>query len=88
MSLPQIPVISNYTALPQYKVTKIMENLVYQMRSTVKWEDSMEFLLSKNVTTFFEFGPGKVLKGLMRRIDETAQVVNIEKKEDILNLGK
>jgi malonyl CoA-acyl carrier protein transacylase len=40
------------------------------------------------VRDFLEFGPGKVLKGLMRRIDSTAQVINIEKKEDVLVLGK
>jgi [acyl-carrier-protein] S-malonyltransferase len=86
ISSPQVAVISNYTALPQYKVTQIIENLVYQMRSPVRWEDSMRFILSQGITQFFEFGPGKVLKGLMRRIDETAQVVNIENREDILSL--
>jgi [acyl-carrier-protein] S-malonyltransferase len=45
----------------------------------------MRFILSQGVTKFFEFGPGKVLKGLMRRIDSNAQVVTVEKKEDILN---
>jgi [acyl-carrier-protein] S-malonyltransferase len=47
----------------------------------------MRFMLAQGITKFFEFGPGKVLKGLMRRIDETAQVTSIEKKEDILNFG-
>jgi [acyl-carrier-protein] S-malonyltransferase len=46
----------------------------------------MKLVLSKGVTNFIEFGPGKVLKGLMRRIDSNAQVVNVEKKEDILVL--
>lgn len=85
-SEPLIPVISNYTAKPQYKVVQIMENLVCQMRSCVKWEESMRFIISGGITNFFEFGPGKVLKGLMRRIDSGAQVITIEKKEDILNL--
>lgn len=86
ITAPDLPVISNYTALPQYKVSQIKENLVYQMRSPVKWEDSMKFIVSKGVTKFYEFGPGRVLKGLMRRIDPSAQVINIEKKEDILVL--
>jgi [acyl-carrier-protein] S-malonyltransferase len=43
-------------------------------------------MLSQGVTRFFEIGPGKVLKGLMRKIEPSAQVVNIEKKDDILNL--
>jgi [acyl-carrier-protein] S-malonyltransferase len=86
MSPPLIPVISNYTGRPQYGVAEIKENLVYQMYSSVRWEDSMRFILSQGVTKFFEFGPGKVLKGLMRRIDPSAEVVNIEKKNDILML--
>jgi [acyl-carrier-protein] S-malonyltransferase len=85
ISPPSIPVISNYTATPEYRVTQIRENLVYQMYSSVKWEDSIRFMLSQGINYFLEFGPGKVLKGLLRRIDENAQVVNIEKKEDILN---
>jgi [acyl-carrier-protein] S-malonyltransferase len=85
ISPPSIPVISNYTATPQYRVAQIRENLVYQMYSSVKWEDSMKLILSEGIRNFIEFGPGKVLKGLLRRIDENAQVVNIEKKEDILS---
>jgi len=83
-SSPLIPVVSNYTASPQYKLGQVLENLVYQMYSPVKWEDSMRFMLVQGIAKFFEFGPGRVLKGLMRRIDSNAQVVNIEKKEDIL----
>lgn len=86
MAPPRIPVVSNYTALAQYKVSQIMENLVCQMHSAVKWEDSMRFMLSQGVGNFIEFGPGKVLKGLMRRIDANAEVISIEKKEDILDL--
>jgi len=83
ISNPEVPVVSNYTALPQYRLSQITENLVYQMRSPVRWEDSMRFLLREGVREFYEFGPGRVLKGLMRRIDANAQVINIEKKQDI-----
>jgi len=84
ISTPQHPVVSNVTAQPVNSADEIKDNLIKQVSSSVLWEDSMKFILSKNVTTFFEFGPGKVLKGLMRRIDANAQVINIEKKEDIL----
>ncbi|MFA5346145.1 MAG: ACP S-malonyltransferase, partial [Candidatus Omnitrophota bacterium] len=70
------PVVSNYTALPQDKPDQIRENLVKQVCSSVKWEDSMRFVLSKGVTQFYEFGPGKVLKGLMRKINPAVQVTN------------
>ncbi|MDD2689817.1 MAG: malonyl CoA-acyl carrier protein transacylase, partial [Candidatus Omnitrophica bacterium] len=64
------------------------ENLIYQMYSSVKWDDSMKFILSKGILNFMEFGPGRVLKGLMRRISAQAQVISIEKKEDIISLAK
>ena len=83
ISTPLVPVISNYTATPQYKIHQILENLVYQMYSSVRWEESVRFMLSQGVTKFFEFGPGKVLKGLMRRIDPAVEVISIEKKENI-----
>ena len=83
ISAPNVSVISNYTALPQAESSQIIENLVNQVRSSVRWEDSMRFILSKGITNFMEFGPGKVLKGLMRRIDSNSQVINIEKKEDL-----
>ncbi len=86
-SKPEVPVISNYTAAPESGISQIRENLVYQVRSSVRWEESMRFILSQGVARFFEFGPGRVLKGLMRRIDSDAEVVSIEKKEDLLNLA-
>jgi [acyl-carrier-protein] S-malonyltransferase len=84
---PAIPVICNVTAKPGASASEIKENLIKQVASGVLWEDSMKFILSKNIMNFIEFGPGKVLKGLMRRIDANAQVLNIEKKEDILSEG-
>jgi len=80
---PLIPVVSNYTARPQYRVSQIQENLVYQVYSPVKWEDSMRFMLSQGVARFYEIGPGKVLRGLLKRISPEAEVINIEKREGI-----
>jgi len=60
--------------------------LIKQVSSSVLWEDSIKLMLSKGVINFYEFGPGKVLKGLMRRINEGASVVCVEKKEDLLTL--
>ena len=83
-AVPEVPVVSNYTARPESRINQIRENLVYQMYSPVRWEESIRFMLAQGVTKFFEFGPGKVLKGLMRRIDSNARVTSIENKEDIL----
>jgi len=86
MSDALIPVISNYTAQPQYKVIQIQENLIYQLYKSVRWEESIRYMLRQGVKKFFEFGPGKVLKGLLRKIEPEAEVINIEKKEDIESL--
>lgn len=85
ISVPRTPVISNYSAQPMHKPEQIRQNLVYQLYSSVKWEDSMRFMLGQGVSRFYEFGPGKVLRGLLRKIDLHADVKVIEKKEDILS---
>lgn len=85
MLLPAFPIVSNYTAGLEKRTPEIKQNLVYQLYSSVKWEESMRFILKAGVVKFIEFGPGKVLKGLMRKIEPAAQVVNIEKKDDIMN---
>lgn len=85
---PVMPIVSNVTGKPVTSPEEIKDNLIRQVASSVLWEDSIKFILSKGVNNFIEFGPGKVLKGLMRRIDANAQVVTIEKKEDILSLPK
>jgi [acyl-carrier-protein] S-malonyltransferase len=82
-----IPVVNNVTAEPVAAPQEIKDNLIKQVYSPVLWEDSMKFILSNGVSDFIEFGPGNVLKGLMRRIDEKVEVINIEKKEDILKLA-
>jgi [acyl-carrier-protein] S-malonyltransferase len=84
INAPGMPVISNVTGREAKTPAEIKDNLIKQVASSVLWEDSIRFILSHGVSKFYEFGPGKVLKGLMRRIDPNAQVVSIEKKEDIL----
>ena len=84
ISIPKFPVISNVTGRPVSVPEEIKRNLITQISAGVLWEDSMKLVLSKGVTNFIEFGPGKVLKGLMRRIDSNAQVVNIEKSTDVV----
>jgi len=87
INTPRVPIVSNVTAKPVTKPEEIKANLIKQITGSVFWEDSMRFILSQGVTQFFEFGPGKVLKGLMHRIDERVQVINIERKEDILEIS-
>ena len=83
ISPPKFPVICNITGKPVSTASEIKQGLVRQVSASVLWEDSIKFMLAQGISSFMEFGPGKVLKGLMRRIDSSAQVVNIEKKSDI-----
>jgi len=83
-----VAVVSNVNALPESRPEKIKENLVRQMTCSVLWEKSIRFMIGEKVNKFFEIGPGKVLFGLMRKIDSGAEVKNIEKREDILPKGQ
>lgn len=64
---PKIPVFSNYTAR-RYDGSDIIENLIQQITHTVRWTETMEHLLTLGELNFEEIGPGKVLLGLMQRI--------------------
>ncbi len=79
----EVPVISNFDALPQTQPQEIKENLIEQIQLDVLWEESVKFIANQGIYTFLEIGPGKVLKGLLRRIDANLKVYNIEKPQDI-----
>ncbi len=82
-----LPVISNVTARSQEKSLEIRENMVKQVYSPVLWEDSVRFMASGGVKTFYEIGPGNILKGLIRKINPDLTVINIGNKENIDNLS-
>jgi [acyl-carrier-protein] S-malonyltransferase len=79
---PAIPVVSNLTANVENDPAKIKQNLIWQMNHRTLWEDSMRFILGKGVKTFIEFSPGKVLKGLLRKIDPSAETLSLNALED------
>jgi [acyl-carrier-protein] S-malonyltransferase len=74
---PQIPVISNVDALPHFAPEEIRQLLVRQLVRPVRWEDSMRYLLAQGYDQFYEVGPGRVLRGLLRRIDRKATCQNV-----------
>ncbi|MDR0705578.1 MAG: ACP S-malonyltransferase [Planctomycetaceae bacterium] len=69
MNKPRIPVISNVDAAPHDDPDEIRQILVKQILSQVLWETSMRKLLEQGFDTFYEVGPGRVLRGLLKRID-------------------
>ena len=83
----RVPVISNVTARPLTGVDSIKEELVKQLRNCIRWQGSVEYMMDSGVTTFYEIGPGRVLSGLIRRINSELQVFNISGIEDIAQLA-
>ena len=66
---PRIPVVSNVDAMVHTDPEDIRQVLIRQVTQPVLWEDSIRWLLSQGAGPFFEIGPGKVLKGLLKRIE-------------------
>jgi [acyl-carrier-protein] S-malonyltransferase len=77
LQAPAVTVVSNVTAQPHGGPADIAPLLVRQVTSPVRWEDSMRWLLGQGYTRFIELGPGKALSGFMKRIDGSAQMLNV-----------
>lgn len=78
-----IPVISNVTAEPITEPADIQEKLIEQLYSPVLWEDSVKKLLDLGVDTFVEVGPGKVLGGLIKKIDRSVNIYSVSSLETL-----
>lgn len=77
LSAPAVPVVANVTALPVSDPEEIRSLLVEQVYSPVLWHDSVEWMISQGVDTFVEIGPGSVLTGLIKKIDKSVKLINI-----------
>jgi [acyl-carrier-protein] S-malonyltransferase len=74
---PSIPVIGNVTALPLATAEEVKSELKNQLLSPVQWQRSVEYMVKQGVTTFIEIGPGKVLTGLIKRINKEVATQNL-----------
>ncbi len=74
----KIPVIANVNAKAVKSATEIRQTLIDQLGYSVRWEQSMHTLVEMGVEKVVELGSGKVLKGLMRRINRNIKVLNVE----------
>jgi [acyl-carrier-protein] S-malonyltransferase len=72
---PSCPIYQNATATPQTDVTAIRKNLIAQLTAPVKWTQSVEHMFADGANTFTEVGPGKVLQGLVKKINKEAVIV-------------
>jgi len=80
---PAVPVVANVTATPTSDPAQIRSLLVEQVTSRVRWRECILAMKDMGVTTFVEVGAGKVLTGMIRRIDRDLSGVSVQSLEDI-----
>jgi len=83
---PKNVIISNVTGSETQEVEKIKDLLIKQIESPVLWRESVIYMIKNGVTNFIEIGPGKVLSGLVKRIDKTINVNTINKLDDLKDI--
>lgn len=84
---PKLTVLSNVDAQPYTSAAEIRTKLVAQLTSPVRWQQCVEQLLAAGTETFYEIGPGKVLAGLMRRIDRDHRVTVVNSRKSLDKLA-
>jgi len=82
---PTVPIVNNADAMFLNNIDSIKRSLVRQLNSPLLWEDSIRVIADSGIDTFVEIGPGKTLSGLIKRIEPSAKVFNVE---DIKSLDK
>ena len=82
---PMIPVVNNAAAFFINSVEDVKSSLVRQLNSPLLWEDSIKAIAGRGTDTFVEVGPGRVLSGVIKRIDPSAKILNVE---DLKSLDK
>ncbi|HOD18147.1 MAG TPA: ACP S-malonyltransferase [Candidatus Cloacimonadota bacterium] len=78
-----VPVVSNLDALPETNGNAIREKLVKQIISPVKWSESVQYMLQQGIGRFIEFGPQRVLSGMIKNIDKDVEILNVDKVDDV-----
>jgi [acyl-carrier-protein] S-malonyltransferase len=78
MASPKVPVISNVTARPVSGPDEVKSLLAQQVCSPVLWEDSVRWMISEGLTSFLEPSPGRVLSGILRKIDRDVECVSAD----------
>ena len=82
----KVKILSNVTASEVEKAEEIKKLLIEQIEKPVRWREIILYMIEKNIKTFIEIGPGKVLSGLIKRIDKNVNVISINENEDLGNL--
>jgi len=84
---PEIPVIANVTAQPLTAAEQIKAELINQLNNGVQWQRSVEYMINNGVTDFIEIGPGKVLAGIIKRINKNVNVLSAGDVASVRNIA-
>ena len=79
---PKCPIYQNVNALPQTDPQEIQKNLIAQLTSPVRWTQTVKNMVADGTTQFVEYGPGKVLTGLIHKIDSEVEAVSTDNREE------
>ena len=80
------PLISNITADEIFNAEELKNLLVKQIENRVRWRESVVNMINKGVNQFIEIGPGKILSGLIKRINNEVEIISINNEEDIKSI--
>lgn len=80
---PSFPIYSNFSAAPSLRAEEVREALKNQVSAPVRWEESMRRMIEAGARRFVEVGPGKVLQGLLKRIDRAAVLYGADQSADL-----
>ena len=83
---PSVGIISNVNAKPQTNSDNIKSLLIQQIEKPVKWRESINYMIGSGVNKFIEIGPGKVLSGLIKRIDRNVKLNQVNNLLDLKNI--
>ena len=84
---PNNVIISNVTGKETINSNQIKDLLIEQIESPVRWRESIVYMINKEVRKFIEIGPGKVLSGLIKRIDKSVNLISVNEIEDVKNIN-
>ena len=84
--VPQNKIVSNVTALPSDNPDRIKNLLIDQIEKPVRWRESIINMINLGSKKFIEIGPGKVLSGLVKRIDRNAELIQVNNIDDLKNI--
>jgi len=82
---PLVPLVGNVTAKSLTTAEQVKEELRLQLTSCVQWNNTVKFMLNDGIDTFYEIGHGKILSGMVKRIDRSASVTSIGDFASVLN---